>query len=374
MKRRHHRGSAPVLTAVLIVAMFGLGGCKPKAASTPAAPTATVRVETVATHPMGLTLEVYGTADYAPQSQRIVDTTAEIVVEQVLVAPGQAVEAGQPLLRVRSTANSTLELQRARNDRDAAEQELQRTRRLFAQRLATNADITTATQNAANARAAWDSVASRVGPPGSRTISSERAITVASVDVSRGDIVAADTPLIHLASSDALNVRLGIEPADLGQVRAGQSVTVRPVYDPSISVTGSISEVVRQVDSQTRLTQAIVQLPATDKLLPGSTVRGLVELQRRDRVLSVPRAAILRNGDKTSVFVTDGKTARRVDVSTGQDDGTRIEVLDGLKAGDRVVVEGNYELEDGMAVTLDTGATQDAAVTPAGPPGAAVKP
>ena len=344
---------------LVILAVAALGACKPKVADAPtSAPTALVKIEIAAGRPMTQTLEVYGTADYAPQSQRIVDTTAEVVVEQVLVAAGQAVKPGQPLLRVRSTANSTLELQRARNDRDAAEQELRRAQRMFSQRLATNADITIARQNAANAGASWRSASSRIGGLGSRTIAADRAITVASVDVSRGDIVAADTPLIHLASSDALSVRLGIEPAELGQVRPGQSVTIRPVYDPATSIRGTISEVVRQVDTQTRLTQAIVQLPATDQLLPGSTVRGLVELQRRQAVLSVPRAAILRDGDKAYLFVANGQSARRVEVKTGQDDGSRIEVLTGLKAGDRVVVEGNYELEDGMAIALDAGAVK----------------
>ena len=343
----------------MILAVAAVGACKPKVADAPAsAPTALVRIEIAATHPMSRTLEVYGTADYAPQSQRIVDTTAEVVVEQVLVAAGQAVKPGQPLLRVRSTANSTLELQRARNDRDAAGQELSRVQRMFAQRLATNADLTIARQNAANAGANWQSAWSRIGGTGTKTITADRAINVASVDVSRGDIVAADTPLIHLASSDALSVRLGIEPAELGQVRPGQSVTIRPVYDPATSIGGTISEVVRQVDTQTRLTQVIVKLPATDQLLPGSTVRGLVELQRRDAVLSVPRAAILRDGDKAYLFVANGQSARRVEVKVGQDDGSRIEVLTGLKAGDRVVVEGNYELEDGMAIALDAGAVK----------------
>lgn len=343
----------PTLPLTLLLAVVTFAACKPKGADAPApGPTALVKIEIAAARPMSRILEVYGTADYASQSQRIVDTTAEVVVEQVLVAPGQAVKPGQPLLRVRSTANSTLELQRARNDRDAAAQELDRVQRMYAQRLATNADITLARQNAANAGANWQSASSRIGGTGTKTITADRAITVAMVDVSRGDIVAADTPLLHLASSDALSVRLGIEPADLGQVRPGQSVTVLPVYDPAVRITGTISEVVRQVDTQTRLTQAIVKLPATDQLLPGSTVRGQIETQRRDAVLGVPRAAILREGDMAYLYVANGQSAKRVEVKVGQDDGTRIEVLSGLKAGDRVVVEGNYELQDGMAITL----------------------
>ena len=346
MKRRSH--------VALILAITALGSCKPTASDESAiATTALVRIEIAAPHPMSQTLEVYGTADYAPQSQRIVDATAEVVVEEVLVAAGQAVAADQPLLRIRSTANSTLELQRARNDSAAADQELSRTQHLFSQRLATNADMTVAKQSAANARANRESTAARIGKSGSRTITSDRALTVTSVDVARGDIVAADTPLLHLASSDALSVRLGIEPADLRLVRPGQAVEIRPVYDAQTSIFGTVSEVVRQVDTQTRLIQAIVTLPGAGQLLPGSTVRGLIEVQHRPAILSVPRAAILRDQDKTFLFIAIAQKAKRLEVKVGQDDGTRIEVIGGLAAGDAVVVEGNYELQDGMAIALD---------------------
>lgn len=342
---------------ILLVIATALVACQPKATdAAQSAPTALVKVEIAARRPMIQTLEAYGTADYAPQSQRIVDSSAELVVEQVLVAPGQTVSPGQALLQVRSSSNSALELKRARNDRDAAEQEMRRTQRMFSQRLATNSDMTIAKQNADNTRANWESAAARVGAAGTRTIAADREITVASVDVSRGDIVPADTPLLHLVSSAELSVRLGIEPADLRLVARGQPVTIRPVYDPTTAISGTISEVARQVDVQTRLTQVLVSLPATDQLLPGSTVRGLVELRRREAVLSVPRDAILREGDTAYLFVVNGTSAKRVDVTVGQDDGHRIELLSGLKGGEGVVVEGNYVLEDGMGIRLETGA------------------
>jgi multidrug efflux pump subunit AcrA (membrane-fusion protein) len=53
---------------------------------------------------------------------------------------------------------------------------------------------------------------------------------------------------------------------------------------------------------------------------------------------------------KPYAYVVAGGKAARVELKTGQDDGKRVEVLEGLKAGQQVVVEGNYELEDGMAV------------------------
>lgn len=342
------------LTATCL--LLALGACKQPAPDAAVAPTASVRVETAALHPMRTTLEVYGTVDYSPQFQRTIDSTAEMVIEQLLVLPGQAVTAGQPLLRVRPTANAALELQRARNDLGATEQELQRTQRMFSQRLATNADMTTARQNTANARAAAASASARIEGEGARALTSEVDAVVATIDVSRGEIVPADTALLHLASPRNLSVRLGVEPADLGAVRAGQPVTVTPVYDTTHRVEGTISEVMGQVDNQTRLLQALVDLPGNTRLLPGSTIRAQIEIERRAAVLSVPRLAVLREGEQAFAFVVDGTTSKRVPVKVGLDDGTRIEIVSGLKVGDRVVVEGNYQLEDGMTVSVQAAA------------------
>ncbi len=342
-----------VFRLMVVCLLLALGACEQPAPDTPAAaPTASVRVETAALHPMRRTLEAYGTVDYSPQFQRTIDSTAEMVIEQLLVVPGQAVTAGQPLLRVRPTANAALELQRARNDLSATEQELQRTQRMFSQRLATNADMTSARQNVANARASATSAAARIEGEGARVLTTELDAVVASIDVSRGEIVPADTALVHLASQRNLSVRLGVEPADLGMVRAGQPVTVKPIYDATHSVEGTISEVMGQVDNQTRLSQALIDLPGNTRLLPGSTVRAQIEIEHRDSAISVLRSAVLREGAHAFGFVVNGTTAKRVAVEAGLDDGTRIEIVSGLKIGDRVVVEGNYQLEDGMTVSV----------------------
>lgn len=347
----------PVVTAIWM-AVLAMAGCsRGGGASTPAPkPTAAVRVAPAVQRDMRSMLEVYGTADYAPEHLRTIDSTAEVAVEQLLVVAGQSVRSGEPLLRVRPTANSVLEVQKARNDLAAAGQELARVQRLFGQRLATNADMTTARQNAANARAASDAASSRIPSRDGFLLRADRDAVVASLDVSRGEIVPPDTALVHLANAQNLRVRLGIEPADIGLIRPGQSVTVKPVYHSDVTLPGIIDGVAGQVDSQTRLSQAIVQLPDTTGLLPGSTVRASIELTRREGVVAVPRTAVLRDGAIAFVYTTDGRTARRVVVGTGMEEGDHLEITSGLRAGTPVVIEGNYVLEDGMPVRVQPAA------------------
>jgi hypothetical protein len=65
----------------------------------------------------------------------------------------------------------------------------------------------------------------------------------------------------------------------------------------------------------------------------------------------VPAAAVVREGGETAVFVvSDGKAHRRP-VQTGLTDGTNVELMSGISAGDRVIVDGQAGLPDGAPVT-----------------------
>lgn len=341
-----------ILRAMLLV--LAATGCSRGPASDPAAapPTAQVRVERAVIRSMRSTLDAYGTVDYATERQWTVDTLANVSVEQVFVAAGQAVRTGDALMRVRPTANAVLERSKPENDARAAQQELARVQRLFGQRLATNSDLTAARQNAANASDTLSAARRRIRDTGAWLVRADRDAVVASVDVGSGEIVGPDAPLARLADPRSLSVRVGVEPADIAQVAAGQPVEVRPVYRNDQVLHGRVSEVVGQVDSTTRLAQAIVQVSHTQGLLPGSTVRAVIEIGRRLAAVVVPRAAILRDGDTAYVFLARQGTARRVAVQTGSEDDGFVEVTRGVSPGDVVVVEGNYVLEDGMRITL----------------------
>lgn len=294
------------------------------------------------------TIDAYGSVDSATQQTRILNSAAEVLVEQILVSPGQSVDVGDPLLRIRATANSALELSKAQTDLKFAESSQARTSRLFAQQLATNADVDAARQATVNARAALVNVRSRVGSDDSIILRAEAAGIVASVDVARAAIVPAGTPLLHLADSSRMQARLGIEPTDLSRLREGQSVTLVATYHGTRVASGVITQILAQIDSQSRLAAAIVDLPPSAGLLPGTTVRATIELARNESAIAVARTAVLYADQRPYVFVLDAGIARQVWVAIGKDDGARSEITAGLAAGDPVVILGNYELKDGM--------------------------
>ena len=341
------------LRLAVCASLVVLAACSAPAPEPPAAePIAEVRVAEVRAMALSDHLQAYGDVGYSPKVLRVIDTTAEVIVEQVYASVGQPVSEGTPLLRIRPTSNSLLEFKKAATDRAFARQEAARITRLFSQRLATNADRAAAEQVLRSAEDTWASAVSRLGDGKAREVRAETNGVVASIDVERGDIAPADTPLVHLADTGLLQVRLGVEPSDLPRVRAGQSVSLSPVYDRDIKLPGTVTSVVTQVDPDTRLAEALVDMDALGDLLPGSTVHATIQVDVRPGVLGVPRAAVLYSGDKPYVFVVANGRAQRVWIEAGQDDGDNVEVLGGLADGQSVVVEGNYVLEDAMAVRV----------------------
>ena len=92
------------------------------------------------------------------------------------------------------------------------------------------------------------------------------------------------------------------------------------------------------------------------RLKPGMYARVRLTVERRPNALTVPRGAVVDIEGKRGVFmVENGQTARFREVQTGLQDNDRIEILDGLNEGERVVTTGALALRDGDRVQLTGG-------------------
>ena len=88
------------------------------------------------------------------------------------------------------------------------------------------------------------------------------------------------------------------------------------------------------------------------RLRPGLFARVTVLLQLKEDALSVPEQAIVPQGDSQFVFkIVDGK-AHLTKVVTGTRRDGRVEIVDGLSAGDQVVIAGQLKIRDGSAVSI----------------------
>jgi Cu(I)/Ag(I) efflux system membrane fusion protein len=135
---------------------------------------------------------------------------------------------------------------------------------------------------------------------------------------------------------------------DLAMIRTGQSATIRVEAYPDEIFTGEVTFIYPMVNPETRTARVRIELPNPQELLKPA-MYGKVEfvsIQRKDSVLVIPESAVLDAGTRQSVLVDlgEGRFEPRP-VKLGKHANGYVEVLDGLKAGEMVVVKANFLID-----------------------------
>lgn len=172
--------------------------------------------------------------------------------------------------------------------------------------------------------------------------------------VQPGQVVAAGSELLRLIRDGRLEWRAELPEDELALVEPGATVEL-----PSSAgtVSGRIRAVSPGVDSQTRTGTIYADLPKPGPLQPGTYVEGRI-VTGAGNTLMVPAASVVQRDGHAYVFSVDaGKVAHRLRVRTGTKADGRVEIIEGLKAGDRVVEQGAGFLGDGDTVRVVTAKT-----------------
>lgn len=176
--------------------------------------------------------------------------------------------------------------------------------------------------------------------------------------VQPGQIVGAGSELLRLIRDGRLEWRAELAEGELAQVSVGDTVVLPSREGP---VSGRVRAVSPGLDAQTRTGTVHADLPAPGSLQPGSYVEGRIQVGQA-RGLTVPSAAVVLRDGHPYVFTVDAQgVARRVRVQTGASVDGRTEVIDGVAAGQSVVLEGAGFLGDGDKVRVVQGSAPAAA-------------
>jgi HlyD family secretion protein len=169
-----------------------------------------------------------------------------------------------------------------------------------------------------------------------------------------GSIASPSTPIVAIASPE-VEITFSVEESQLGRIQPGQPAKISLAALPGETLSGRVTLIAPTLDTRTRTAQVKVapDADALGKLRPGMFAQVAVESERKQGALLVPRAALLPDG-QTAVFVVDGGVARRVAVKLGAQDRDQVEVVEGLKEGDQVVLD-PVDLRPGDRVAVAVG-------------------
>ena len=295
-------------------------------------------------------LTALGTA----KARESVTVTASVsqTIAAVDFESGQFVRRGQPLVTLTRSQQSASVAAAQAELRDA-EQLYERNRRLADQQLISRASLDTqrAALEAARARVAAEhaTVADRVirapfdGVLGLRL-------------VSEGTLVTPGTAITTLDDVSLIRLDFTVPESALSQVAVGQRINARSDAWPGGTFSGLITSIDSRVDPVTRAVTARADIPNPDRRLrPGMLLEVGVERSARE-TLAIPELAVQQSGTQASVFRVEGDKVKEVPVEVGARRRGEVEILSGLKAGDRIVIEGTVKLRDGATIK-DVGAT-----------------
>ncbi|MEW6687360.1 MAG: efflux RND transporter periplasmic adaptor subunit [Candidatus Edwardsbacteria bacterium] len=178
--------------------------------------------------------------------------------------------------------------------------------------------------------------------------------TVAKLHLDSGAAVAPTIPIATIVKMGTVKVLVNVIEKEIGRLRKGLKAEISVDAYPSKKFTGSISNISPIVDPLSHTVKTEIRVGNPGLLLkPGMSANVSLILGRHQNVPLVPKDAILQKLGEEIVYLFEAGLAKRVIIKTGYDDGHFVEVLSGVRAGDKLIVSDQSVLQDGVRVKVE---------------------
>ena len=355
-----HRLALMLLLMMITLISLSLVSCKDKKKVEPEK-LVNVRVWPAEIKTVQPNLETTGTLK--PDEEVVVSSEVDGILRKIHVEEGTTVNKGTLLAEINATdyqldmQRSDAALKQAEASLTNAKSEYKRKEALYKEELITKQQfddistrVTLAEADLDRAKATLETSKERL----SRTkIYSPLKGAVKEKRVSVGDYVRNGTPLLQLIKTDPLKLNFTVSEKDTASLKIGQEVvfTVEALGDRQFK--GKVYLLYPNVEERTRTLQAEAFVPNPGQVLkPGSFARVFIYTQASRNVVVAPLTSLLYDSGTIRIFVADGNTARERIVKIGGKYGEYVEIVEGLKEKEQIVVVGQNNLSEGVKVNV----------------------
>lgn len=270
-------------------------------------------------------------------------------IEEVLVKEGDTVRKGQLVAKIESR-DYQIAVDSARAAHELAKANLARNENLRSKGISTQASFEEQQNQVRQTRAALDDAELKL----SRCqIATPMAGVINRLDAKVGLMAGTlmPTALAEIIALDQVKAVVAVPESDVAAVRGLSAVEVAVPALGGLKINAPVHHLAFAPSSQARSYRLELTLNNPGRrILPGMFVRAEVVKEERAQALAVPVFAVISRGGEQFVYVEENGLARRRDVTTGFLEGWLTLITEGLRAGDKVLIEGHRSVEDGQAV------------------------
>lgn len=317
------------------------------------------------------------------KAEDIVEVTPQVSnrITQIYADLGDTVNQGERLAKIYDVpfsdqyqqALATLEQSRAAFQRDSAQ--FERQKQLRERDLISATEFDNAQATFQNSKAQLQSSTANLTQSkenlDNTVIRSPVYGVVLNRNVAQGDLATTGQAAYEIANLTGYETRVYLPLEEWKAVDVGQEVSFRVSSQSSSSAKGRVSRISPRLDPVTGLGEVVITLTETgSSIYQGVLVESIINVETNEQSVVVPRSALVENVQTliepesntiqlsrtySAFVVQDDTIAIKRDLELGIEQGDKIEIVAGLRAGDQIVVTGQNSLEDSSRVRIATG-------------------
>lgn len=285
------------------------------------------------------------------ETEQIVDVYPRIggLVEAIYVEEGQRVNKGQRLVQIEKDEYELAE-QKARLEFEKQESEFKRFKALQAEELLSQEEFFSSEIAYKQAEIAWKQASLNLQWT---TVTSPISGVVGERLVNLGDRVQAANNLFQIANLDEKIVQVYVPQDEFTQIFKNQPATVSTGILDGERFPASVKRISPIIDPQSGTFKVTVAVkdPA-GRLRPGMFVNTELIVDTHENTPLAPKAALIYENERTYFFVVKDDTSRRMELKKGFEDAEKVEILNDLEEGSKIVVLGQNGLKEGTKVKI----------------------
>lgn len=279
-----------------------------------------------------------------------VATVPGVVTFRGKVTEGMNVGKGTPLVTISSSNIADGDpVQRARISYEISKKEYERMQALVKNKIVSDKEFAQAEQNFENARISYEALAKNHSA-GGQAVTSPISGFVKNILVKEGDYVTIGQPLVSVTQNRRLFLRAEVSEKYYPYLHAITSANFRTPYNNNVyelkELSGRMLSFGKAAGENSFYVPVTFEFDNKGEIIPGSFVEVYLLSAPLENVISLPRTALTEEQGLFFVYLQlDEEGYKKQEVTLGADNGKSVQILSGVKAGDRVVTAGAYQVK-----------------------------